>query len=77
VDADGNVGGDAMNIDEFIEWAERLAEEEKKFNKEACKWKPENARFGDALQAVYDLSGARKFDRIAGWLRVARREAGG
>ena len=75
--ADGNVGGDAMNIDEFIAWAESLAEDEKKFNEEARKWKPKDARFGDPLQAAYDLSGTRKFDRIAGWLRVARKEAGG
>jgi hypothetical protein len=77
VDADGKAGGDAMNIDEFIRWAENLAEEERKFNEEAKKWKPTNPLFGDALQTVYDLSGSRKFDRIAGWLRQARKEAGG
>lgn len=66
-----------MNIDELIAWAEELAGEEKKFNEEAKKWKPKNAQFGDPLQAMYDVSGTRKFDRIAGWLKRARREAGG
>ena len=77
MDADGDVGGDAMNINEFIEWAERLAKDEEAFNKEAKKWKPGEPRFGDPLQAVYDISGTRKFDRIAGWLKEARKEAGG
>jgi len=77
MDADGDAGDDAMNIDEFIQWAERLAEEERKFNEEARRWKPEIPIFGDSLQAVYDLSGVRKFDRISGWLKRARKEAGG
>jgi hypothetical protein len=66
-----------VTIDEFITWAERLAEEERLFNEEARRWRPEQPEFGNALQAVYDLSGLRKFDRILGWLHQARKEAGG
>ena len=63
-----------MTIDELIAEATDLNQRAMRLNKELAHW-PRDGRFGSPMQAAFDLSGTRVFERIAFYLMQARKEA--
>jgi len=66
-----------MTIDELIAWAERRAQDDVAFNAELAKWQSDTLPIFHPLRIAWDSSGSRNNERIVGYLKQARKEAGG